>query len=153
MVSAAVERVRLSFLGGCSQVDVSLSLDAPIADLAPEAAKLLRPREEAQGDGPDDFLSKEAKQDIWVLTQSDGRNLLPPNISLRDAGVWSGELLRLTAQRKVSAPTLYDDVVDAAAHIAHTEGRMAALAVVEDLQVVEDCIGQLDPRLPAFALE
>jgi hypothetical protein len=36
---------------------------------------------------------------------------------------------------------------------AHSESGMTSLSVVEDLQVVEDGIGQLDERLPAFAVE
>ena len=36
---------------------------------------------------------------------------------------------------------------------AHSESGMAALAVVEDLQVLEDGVGQLDALLPAFAVE
>lgn len=35
---------------------------------------------------------------------------------------------------------------------AHPEGGMAALAVVEDLQVVEDCIGQFNSSLPVLAV-
>jgi hypothetical protein len=38
-------------------------------------------------------------------------------MTLRDADVADGELLRLTAERALSAPTLYDDVVDAAARL------------------------------------
>ena len=36
---------------------------------------------------------------------------------------------------------------------AHPEGRVAALAVVEDLQVLEHRVCQLDPRAPAGAVE
>jgi hypothetical protein len=35
----------------------------------------------------------------------------------------------------------------------HSESGMTSLSVVKDLQVVEDGVGQLDARLPAFAVE
>src|SRR5690349_12372991 len=101
VVSAAAERVRLSFLGGRTQVDIALPLDAPIALLAPQAAKLLRSRE-AQGDTADDALSKDVTHETWVLTRHDDKKPLPPNITLREAGVTDGELLRLTAQRNLT---------------------------------------------------
>ena len=42
VVSAAPELVRLSLLGGRTQVDVSLPLDVPVAGLIPQLAKLIR---------------------------------------------------------------------------------------------------------------
>jgi type VII secretion integral membrane protein EccD len=117
VISAAPQRVRLSFLGSRTQVDVSLPLDVPIARLAPELVKLARVRDAAQTDTTDDPFTKEAKHNIWVLSRRDGKTPLPPNITLREAGVAEGELLRLTAERALSAPTLYDDVVDAAARL------------------------------------
>jgi type VII secretion integral membrane protein EccD len=117
VISAAPEQVRLSFLGGRTQVDVSLPLDVPIASLAPELVKLMWSRGAAQSDTPDDPITMEAKHNVWVLRRSDGKTPLPPNLTLREAGVADGALLRLTAERALSAPTLYDDVVDAAARL------------------------------------
>src|SRR5262249_26588097 len=59
----------------------------------------------------------EAKNDIWVLSRHDGKTPLLPDTTLREAGVSEGELLRLSSERALSAPTLYDDVVDAAARL------------------------------------
>lgn len=115
VISAAAERVRLSFLADRTQVDVSLPRDVPIAGLLPELVKLVRSRESAELDeGP---LPKEARQSVWTLSRLDSKASLSPNMTLRDAGVADGELLRLTAERALSAPTLYDDVVDAAARL------------------------------------
>ena len=115
VISAAAERVRLSFLADRTQVDVSLPRDVPIAGLLPELVRLVRSRESAEpDDGP---LTKEARQSVWTLSRLDSNSSLSPNMTLRDADVADGELLRLTAQRALSAPTLYDDVVDAAARL------------------------------------
>ena len=115
VISAAAERVRLSFLADRTQVDVSLPRDVPIAGLLPELVKLVRSRESAESDdGP---LTKETRQSVWTLIRLDSNAPLSPNMTLRDADVADGELLRLTPQRALSAPTLYDDVVDAAARL------------------------------------
>lgn len=116
ILSAAPEQVRLSVLGGNTQVDLSLPLDAPIASLLPEIARLVRSRE-AQRDQPEDGTAKEAKRDFWVLCRADGDQSLSPDSTLRESGIVSGSLLRLTAERALAAPTLYDDVVDAAARL------------------------------------
>jgi type VII secretion integral membrane protein EccD len=115
VISAAAERVRLSFLADRTQVDVSLPRDVPIAGLLPELVKLVRSRESAESDdGP---LPKEAEQNVWTLSRLDSKASLSPNMTLRDVDVADGELLRLSAERALSAPTLYDDVVDAAARL------------------------------------
>lgn len=116
VVSAAPELVRLSLLGGRTQVDVSLPLDVPIAGLIPQLAKLNRGGAD-QPDGSDDPFAKEAKHTVWVLSRHDAKTSLSPSLTLRQAGVPDGGLLRLTAERTLSAPTLYDDVVDAAARL------------------------------------
>jgi type VII secretion integral membrane protein EccD len=117
VISAAPQQVRLSFLGSRTQVDVSLPLDVPIAHLAPELVKLAGVGEAEQTDTHDDPFAKEAKHHVWVLSRREGGTPLAPDITLREAGVTEGELLRLARERALSAPTLYDDVVDAAARL------------------------------------
>ncbi|WP_309241826.1 type VII secretion integral membrane protein EccD [Mycobacterium sp. AZCC_0083] len=109
--------MRLSFLGKRTQVDLALPLDVPIASLVPQLIKVVGSREIAESGTVDDSFTKEARHAIWVLSRLDPDTPLPPDITLRDAGVVDGELLRLSAQRTLSAPTLYDDVVDAAARL------------------------------------
>ena len=115
VITAAPEHVRLSFLGGPTQLDVSLPLDAPIASLLPQLVQLVRSREKA-ADAGDDATVKEAKRDFWVVERLDGTPL-SPDATLRESGVANGELLRLNAERALAPPTLYDDVVDAAARL------------------------------------
>ena len=116
-VSAAPDLVRLSLLGGRTQVDVSLPLDVPIAGLVSQLATLVESGGGDRPDGADDPFAKEAKQTVWVLGRHDATTALSPSLTLRQAGVFDGELLRLTAERALSAPILYDDVVDAAARL------------------------------------
>jgi hypothetical protein len=44
VIPAAPQQVRVSFLGSRTQVDVSLPLDVPIANLTPQLVKLTRVR-------------------------------------------------------------------------------------------------------------
>jgi type VII secretion integral membrane protein EccD len=113
-ISPAPQRARLSFLGDRTQLDVSLPLDVPIARLTPDLVSLVRSREDGTPDAPS---TTDARHDLWMLSRIDGESPLAPDLTLRDAGVGDGELLRLTSQRALSAPTLYDDVVDAAARL------------------------------------
>lgn len=115
--SAAPKLVRLSLLGDRTQVDVSLPLDVPIAGLLPQLAKLMRSGDASRPDGSDDAFAKEAKRTVWVLRRHDADSALASSLTLREAGVPDGELLRLIAERTLSEPTLYDDVVDAAARL------------------------------------
>jgi type VII secretion integral membrane protein EccD len=52
-----------------------------------------------------------------VLSRADGDSVLAPHETLREAGINNGELLRISPQRALTPPTLYDDVVDAAARL------------------------------------
>lgn len=115
IVPAAPEQVRLSVLGGRTQLDVSLPLDAPIASLMPELVKLVQSRDVE--DQSEDSSTKEAKRNFWVLSSNETGEPLTPDTTLRDAGVSDGALLRLASERALSTPTLYDDVVDAAARL------------------------------------
>jgi type VII secretion integral membrane protein EccD len=117
VMPASSPQVRLSFLGNRTQLDVALPLDVPIAGLTPQLVQLTQVGEDNQPDASEDPFADEAKHDVWMLTRFDGTTPLPPSSTLRDAGVNDGELLRLTARRALTAPTLYDDVVDAAARL------------------------------------
>ncbi len=117
VVSPAPQLTRVSVLCRKTQVDVSLPLDVPIASVLPHLVKLSGADESAHTDTSDDPSTSQAKNTIWVLSRHDGKTPLMPEITLREASVAEGELLRLTAERALSAPTLYDDVVDAAARL------------------------------------
>ncbi|WP_445161745.1 type VII secretion integral membrane protein EccD [Mycobacterium sp. Dal123C01] len=117
VISAASQHVRLSLLSNRTQVDVTLPLDVPIANLTPELVKLARVGADSERDTADDPFANEANHNVWVLSRLDSPTPLPSSSTLRDSGVADGELLRLTGQRALTAPTLYDDVVDAAARL------------------------------------
>lgn len=110
VVSAAPEHVRVSVFGGRTQLDIALPLDVPVSGFVPELARLVRSRG-SERDG--ETTSKDERRTFWVLSRFDDGTALQPDRTLREAGVRSGELLRLSAQRALSPPTLYDDVVDA----------------------------------------
>jgi type VII secretion integral membrane protein EccD len=113
-LSAAPEQVRVSVVGGRTQLDVTLPVDIPTASLVPELVKLVRSRDV---DTPSDSPWPAAQHTFWVLRRLEPAISLRSNETLRAAGVVDGELLQLTEQRALSAPTLYDDVVDAAARL------------------------------------
>src|SRR5262245_10363694 len=113
-MSAAPGQVRVSVLGGRTQLDVAVPLDVPVASLVPELVKLVRSRDV---DGPADTPWAATRHAFWVLSRLDPVASLRPNETLRAAGVVDGELLHLTPGKALSAPTLYDDVVDAAARL------------------------------------
>ena len=113
-ISAAPEHVRVSVVGGRTQLDVMLPVDIPVASLVPELVRLVRTRDvEVSPDTP----WAATRDTFWVLSRLDPFARLQPHQTLRGAGVVDGELLQLTDERALSAPTLYDDVVDAAARL------------------------------------
>lgn len=125
-MSAAPGQVRVSVLGGRTQLDVALPLDVPVASLVPELVKLVRSR---HVDAPADSPWAATRHAFWVLSRLDPVVSLRPSETLRAAGVIDGELLHLTPGKALAAPTLYDDVVDAAARLnkaAHAGWNAAA---------------------------
>ncbi|HEY9305279.1 MAG TPA: type VII secretion integral membrane protein EccD [Mycobacterium sp.] len=112
--SAAPEHIRVSVVGGRTQLDVALPVDVPVASLVPELVRLVRSRDVEE---PSDTPWPETPHKFWVLGRLDAAAPLQPNETLRSAGVVDGELLQLTDERALTAPTLYDDVVDAAARL------------------------------------
>lgn len=112
MVSAAPDHIRVSIFGGRTQLDIALPLDVPVSDFVPDVARLVSSR-----DAEDDDAAKDERRTFWVLSRFHSDAELRPDQTLREAGVVSGELLRLSPRQALSPPTLYDDVVDAAARL------------------------------------
>ena len=111
VVSAAPEAIRVSVLGGRTQLDVALPADVPVAAFLPELAQLICSRDARDEETRD----RDERRTFWVLRRVDGDVELAPEQTLRGAGIGNGALLRVSQQRALSPPTLYDDVVDAAA--------------------------------------
>ena len=114
LVSAAPEQLRVSVLGGRTQLDVALPADVPVAGFLPELVQLIRSRDTRRDDEVPD---RDERRTFWVLTRIDNGKVLAPNETLRAAGVSNGQLLRISARRALSPPMLHDDVVDAAARL------------------------------------
>lgn len=116
VVSAAPEAIRVSVVGGRTQLDVALPADVPVAAFLPELARLIKSRDEERSD---DLADRDERRTFWVLSRDGqtGAGVLEPDRSLRAAGVKSGDLLRLSPRQALSPPALYDDVVDAAARL------------------------------------
>lgn len=106
VVSAAPDHIRLSIFGGRTQLDIALPLDVPVSSFVPDVARLVTSRDS-------DEDSTDERRTFWVLSRFHGDTELRPDQTLREAGVVSGELLRLSARQALTPPTLYDDVVDA----------------------------------------
>jgi type VII secretion integral membrane protein EccD len=113
VVSAAPDTVRVSVLGGRTQLDVALPVDVPVAAFLPELAHLIGSRDRRD----EELADRDERRTFWMLSHADGDTELAPERTLRDAGVSDGELLRISQRRALSPPTLFDDVVDAAARL------------------------------------
>ncbi|MEX3648958.1 type VII secretion integral membrane protein EccD [Mycolicibacterium porcinum] len=84
------------------------------------------------------MADRDERRTFWELSREEraGAGVLPPDRTLREAGVKNGELLRLSARQALTPPALYDDVVDAAARLnrasyaawSATAARMMAFA-------------------------
>lgn len=114
VISAEPERIRVSVFGGRTQLDIRLPVDLPVSSFIPDLAKLVRSRDVPLDEDP---RVKEERRTFWVLSRFDNGIVIRPEQTLREAGVVNGELLRLKSNRALSPPTLYDDVVDAAARL------------------------------------
>jgi type VII secretion integral membrane protein EccD len=104
-VSPVCDLVRVAVVGQRRQIELSLPLDVPTALLVPEVVRLF--------DGVED----RPKDVAWVLVGAESGASLEPGDTLRGAGVAQDDVLYLRGRRTLSAPTLYDDVVDAAARL------------------------------------
>lgn len=142
VISAEPERIRVSVVGGRTQLDIALALDLPVSSFIPDLARLVRSRDVAVDEDP---RVKEERRTFWVLSRLDTDTDIRPDQTLRGAGVVSGQLLRLSSQRALSPPTLYDDVVDAAA-------RLNKVAYAEWNSRSAQWMALLGVNLAAFAL-
>ena len=103
-VSPVADLVRVAVVGQRRQLELSLPLDVPTALLVPEVVRL--------------FGEAERPKDVaWVLVGAESEAPLDPGGTLRDAGITRDDVLHLRGRRSLAAPTLYDDVVDAAARL------------------------------------
>ena len=100
VVSAAPEVIRVSVVGGRTQLDVALPADIPVAAFLPELARLIKSRDAERAE---DLTDRDERRTFWVLSRAGGADALDPDRSLRAAAL--------------SPPALYDDVVDAAARL------------------------------------
>ena len=104
-VSPVPDLVRVAVVGQRRQIELSLPLDVPTALLVPEVVRLFDDAE----DRPEDVA--------WVLVSAESGAPLEPGGTLRDAGAAQDDVLYLRGRPTLAAPTLYDDVVDAAARL------------------------------------
>ena len=100
VVPAAPEQIRVSVLGGHTQLDIALPADVPVAAFLPELAELIRSRDARRDD---DIAARDERRTFWVLSRIAGGGALAPSETLRTAGVSNGDLLRISARR---APTM-----------------------------------------------
>jgi type VII secretion integral membrane protein EccD len=113
-MSAAPELVRVSVVAARTQLDLAVPVDVPVANLVPELVKLVASRDAKT---PADAPAADTAATCRVLARLDTAIPLESNETLRTAGVLDGDMLHLPAQQVLSALTLYDDVVDAAARL------------------------------------
>lgn len=108
--------VKVSVLGGNTQIDIGLPAAVPVAALIGDLVAHVRSRAALAGpvDADPDPHSSVAVH--WSLAPVGGQPLSPER-SLAEAGVRDGDLLLLTAADPDEAPALFDDVVDAIALI------------------------------------
>jgi len=107
-VSPISEVVRVAVTGQDRQIDLSLPTDVPVALLVPEIVRMFSDRA-AAGESPTEVA--------WVLVRAESGTALEPDCTLRESGVARDDVLNLRGRRTHAAPTLYDDVVDAAARL------------------------------------
>ena len=114
--------VRVSVLGGNTQLDVALPAAVPIAALMGDLDAQIESRNPARRDPdhPDSEASAGGRphdrQNRWTLALV-GQNPLALNRSLSESGIRDGDLLLLTSTRTGESPVLFDDVVDAVARL------------------------------------
>ncbi|MFW0796138.1 type VII secretion integral membrane protein EccD [Gordonia sp. CPCC 205515] len=111
--------VRVSVLGGNTQLDVGLPAASPIAAVMPDLVAQIQSRTPPRRD-PDDADPAEPtrypRAQRWTLGLV-GQEQISPNRSLAEAGIRDGDLLILRAVCTDEAPPLFDDVVDAVARL------------------------------------
>ncbi|AMD56028.1 hypothetical protein ATO49_26355 [Mycolicibacterium fortuitum subsp. fortuitum DSM 46621 = ATCC 6841 = JCM 6387] len=83
VVSAAPEVIRVSVVGGRTQLDVALPADIPVAAFLPELARLIKSRDAERAE---DLTDRDERRTFWVLSRAGGADALDPDRSLRAAG-------------------------------------------------------------------
>lgn len=109
--------VRVSVLGGNTQLDVGLPAAVPVALLIGEVVAQIQSRVPVQRD-PDVESSTQPPERAhrWTLALV-GQEPLAPNRTLSESGVRDGDLLMLQSVDTGESPVLFDDVVDAVARL------------------------------------
>lgn len=140
-VSPVPDLVRVAVVGEHRQVDVSLPLDVPVALLVPEVVRLFDGSPDPRQGGsttPPAGSEDRPKDVVWTLVGARSGTPLAPDGTLRGAEITQDDVIYLRGRRTLAAPTLYDDVVDAAAQLnqlghpgwnASAAGRTAYLGV------------------------
>jgi len=118
--------VRVSVLGGNTQLDVGLPAAVPVALLIGEVVAQIQSRVPVQRD-PDVESSTQPPERAhrWTLALV-GQEPLAPNRTLSESGVRDGDLLMLQSVDTGESPVLFDDVVDAVASATTTRPSWAA---------------------------
>lgn len=117
--------VRVSVLGGNTQLDVGLPATLPVAALIPDLVEQIESRTPRRHDPDDPDSEADLCHDAahrWTLGPV-GKPQLSPHRSLAESGVRDGDLLILRSIRTGDSPVLFDDVVDAVARL--NESRFA----------------------------
>ncbi|MCV7067880.1 EsaB/YukD family protein [Mycolicibacterium farcinogenes] len=85
VVSAAPDVIRVSVVGGRTQLDVALPADVPVAAFLPELARMIKSRDTERSA---DVADRDERRTFWVLSRggkADGP-ALPPDQTLRPPG-------------------------------------------------------------------
>ncbi|MGP3706215.1 type VII secretion integral membrane protein EccD [Gordonia paraffinivorans] len=118
--------VRVSVLGGNTQLDVGLPAGIPIAGLIGDLVAQIESRNTARPDPDDPDADSHSggrphdRQNRWTLALV-GQEPLPLHRSLSESGIRDGDLLLLTSVRTGESPVLFDDVVDAVARLNESQ--------------------------------
>jgi type VII secretion integral membrane protein EccD len=115
-VSPVPDLVRVAVTGRHRQVDVYLPLDIPVALLLPEVVRLVDNDSGTPAGGPTPPVES-SQNVVWSLVVGGAGASLAPDDTLRGAEVVDDDVLHLRSRPTLAAPTLYDDVVDAAARL------------------------------------
>jgi len=115
-VSPVPDLVRVAVAGRHRQIDVHLPLDIPVALLMPEVVRLVDGDSTNAAGGP--TPSTETSENVvWSMVAPRSGATLAPDDTLRGAEVIDDDVLHLRSRPTLAAPTLYDDVVNAAARL------------------------------------
>ncbi|MCK8615925.1 MULTISPECIES: type VII secretion integral membrane protein EccD [Gordonia] len=125
-MSVEPQLVRVSVLGGNTQLDVGLPAGIPIAGLIGDLVAQIESRNPNRHDPDDPDADTRGRgrphdrQNRWTLALV-GQEPLPLHRSLSESGIRDGDLLLLTSTRTGESPVLFDDVVDAVARLNESQ--------------------------------